>query len=123
MAVLSTTVSPSNRVAARASLLIPSLALVGAPVMLLQGAAYRFRPEHPNQFWGAMELLYLFGWMSSIVGLLRLNATGTNVGGRLILGTQLVTPPTIENGHILTPKGPGWGADIVEDVLKEHPVS
>jgi L-alanine-DL-glutamate epimerase-like enolase superfamily enzyme len=38
--------------------------------------------------------------------------------------TELVsTPPTIENGHILVPKGPGWGADIVEDVLEEHPVS
>jgi hypothetical protein len=58
--------------------------------MLLQGAAYQFRPGDPDQFWGAMELLYLFGWMSSIVGLVRLNATGRNVGGMLILGIQLV---------------------------------
>jgi L-alanine-DL-glutamate epimerase-like enolase superfamily enzyme len=36
---------------------------------------------------------------------------------------QLVSPPPrIENGHILVPKAPGWGAEIVEDVLKEHPV-
>jgi L-alanine-DL-glutamate epimerase-like enolase superfamily enzyme len=34
---------------------------------------------------------------------------------------QLVTnPPTIEDGHILLPTGPGWGADIDEDVLREH---
>jgi hypothetical protein len=90
MAVVSTTVSQSTRVAARASLLIPSLAIVGASVMLLQGAAYQFRPDDPDQFWGAMELLYLVGWMSSIVALIRLNATGTNIGVRLILGIQLV---------------------------------
>ena len=37
--------------------------------------------------------------------------------------TQLVTtPPKIENGYIHVPKAPGWGADIVEDVLKEHPL-
>ena len=58
--------------------------------MFLQGAAYQFRPDDPNQFWGAMELLYIFGWMSSIVALLRLNATGRSFGGRLILGIQLV---------------------------------
>ena len=32
---------------------------------------------------------------------------------------DLVTcPPTIENGHILLPTGPGWGTDINEDVLR-----
>ncbi len=37
--------------------------------------------------------------------------------------TQLIThPPRIENGSIVVPKGPGWGADIVEDVLLEHAV-
>ena len=37
--------------------------------------------------------------------------------------TQLVSnPPMIENGYILVPTAPGWGADIVEDVLKEHPL-
>ena len=36
--------------------------------------------------------------------------------------TQLITrPPKIEDGYIHVPKAPGWGADIVEDVLKEHP--
>jgi len=91
MAVVGTTVSQSNRVALRAGLLIPALATVGASVMLLQAAAYQFRPGDPDQFWGAMELLYVFGWMSSIVGLMRLNATGRSIGGRLILGILLVT--------------------------------
>jgi hypothetical protein len=90
MAVVTTTVSQSNRMAARATLLIPTVALVGATVMFLQGAAYQFRPGDPDQFWGAMELVYVFGWMSSIVALVRLNAAGKNAGARLILGIQLV---------------------------------
>jgi L-alanine-DL-glutamate epimerase-like enolase superfamily enzyme len=35
---------------------------------------------------------------------------------------ELVTaPPAIANGEIAVPDGPGWGADVVEDVLREHP--
>jgi galactonate dehydratase len=33
----------------------------------------------------------------------------------------VTTPPTIENGYINLPSGPGWGADIVEEVLQAHP--
>jgi L-alanine-DL-glutamate epimerase-like enolase superfamily enzyme len=34
---------------------------------------------------------------------------------------DLVTcPPMIQDGHILLPTGPGWGADINEEVLREH---
>lgn len=29
--------------------------------------------------------------------------------------------PEIEDGHLLLPPGPGWGADLNEDVLREHP--
>ena len=29
-------------------------------------------------------------------------------------------PPVIEEGHILLPTGPGWGAEINEEVLREH---
>jgi galactonate dehydratase len=31
--------------------------------------------------------------------------------------------PRIENGELALPGGPGWGADVVEDVLREHPVA
>jgi L-alanine-DL-glutamate epimerase-like enolase superfamily enzyme len=35
--------------------------------------------------------------------------------------SQLVTQaPTIEDGCLVVPTAPGWGADIVEDVLAEH---
>jgi len=34
---------------------------------------------------------------------------------------DLVTcPPTIQDGHILLPTGPGWGTDIDEEVLRAH---
>jgi L-alanine-DL-glutamate epimerase-like enolase superfamily enzyme len=34
---------------------------------------------------------------------------------------DLVTcPPTIENGYIMRPTAPGWGADINEEILAEH---
>lgn len=35
---------------------------------------------------------------------------------------DLVTrPPVIRDGHIFLPQGPGWGADIDEEVLRAHP--
>ena len=35
---------------------------------------------------------------------------------------DLVTePPRIENGHLIVPIKPGWGADINEDSVKRHP--
>jgi galactonate dehydratase len=33
----------------------------------------------------------------------------------------VTTPPVIEDGHIRLPTGPGWGAAINEEVLREHP--
>jgi L-alanine-DL-glutamate epimerase-like enolase superfamily enzyme len=36
---------------------------------------------------------------------------------------DLVTqPPAIQNGEILLPTAPGWGADINEEVLRAHPL-
>jgi len=35
----------------------------------------------------------------------------------------VTTPPTIADGHILLPTGPGWGADVNEEVLRDHPLS
>jgi L-alanine-DL-glutamate epimerase-like enolase superfamily enzyme len=35
---------------------------------------------------------------------------------------DLVTkPPVIKDGHIFLPEGPGWGAEINEEVLRAHP--
>lgn len=35
---------------------------------------------------------------------------------------DLVTnPPVIEDGHLIVPSGPGWGADLDEDAVRAHP--
>ncbi len=35
---------------------------------------------------------------------------------------DLVTrPPVIENGHLVLPTAPGWGADVNEDAVRRHP--
>ena len=36
-------------------------------------------------------------------------------------GDLVTKPPVIRNGHIFLPEGPGWGADINEEVLRAHP--
>jgi galactonate dehydratase len=33
----------------------------------------------------------------------------------------LTTSVQIEDGHVLIPDGPGWGGDVNEEVLREHP--
>jgi len=36
--------------------------------------------------------------------------------------TELMTvPPTIQDGYISVPSGPGWGTGINEEVLRAHP--
>jgi galactonate dehydratase len=36
-------------------------------------------------------------------------------------GDLLTRPPAIENGQMLVPDRPGWGADVNEEVLRAHP--
>ena len=33
----------------------------------------------------------------------------------------MTVPPTIEDGYIEVPSGPGWGSAINEEVLRAHP--
>ena len=33
----------------------------------------------------------------------------------------MTSPPTIKDGQILLPTGPGWGADMDEEVVRAHP--
>ena len=34
----------------------------------------------------------------------------------------VAAPPVIENGDVVLPKGPGWGAEINEDFVRAHPL-
>ena len=33
----------------------------------------------------------------------------------------VTVPPVIEDGHLVLPKGPGWGADVNEEFVRAHP--
>jgi hypothetical protein len=90
MAVMSTAVFRSTDSATRASFLVPAVALLGAPILFMQGATHQFQPYEPDRFWGALEVLYILGWMTSIIALIRLSATGRSIAGRAILGVQLI---------------------------------
>lgn len=35
---------------------------------------------------------------------------------------DVVTPPTVVDGHMLLPDGPGWGCEIDEEAIRAHPV-
>jgi L-alanine-DL-glutamate epimerase-like enolase superfamily enzyme len=36
-------------------------------------------------------------------------------------GDLVTEPPRIENGHMIIPIKPGWGADINENAVRKHP--
>ncbi len=34
---------------------------------------------------------------------------------------EVVSPPTIEGGHLILPKTPGWGVEVNEAAIRAHP--
>ncbi len=36
-------------------------------------------------------------------------------------GEMLTNPLAIEDGHAIPPDGPGWGAELREDVIEKYP--
>ncbi|MGE3245335.1 MAG: mandelate racemase/muconate lactonizing enzyme family protein [Beijerinckiaceae bacterium] len=36
-------------------------------------------------------------------------------------GDLVTAPPVVENGELLVPQAPGWGADVNEEAVKAHP--
>jgi hypothetical protein len=68
--------------------IFPAVSLVAAPMLLVEGIIYRFQSEAPTQLSGLLGLIYVVGWMISLVGLWRLAAAGRSVGS-VILGIQI----------------------------------
>ena len=33
---------------------------------------------------------------------------------------DVVSPPVIEDGHLLMPDGPGWGVEVNEEAIRAH---
>jgi len=67
-----------------------TLGMIGAPFLFIEGLAHGFNMTQPTPLGGFLELFYLGGWMSSIIGLGMLQATGRGKGGKIILGLQLL---------------------------------
>jgi galactonate dehydratase len=45
----------------------------------------------------------------------------SRIGSRHLNLLLVTDPPRIENGELIVPAKPGWGADINEDAVKRHP--
>lgn len=71
-----------------------TLALVSAPFLFL-GLSYekfmQISAVGDTRLGGAYSLIYMAGWMCSLVGLLRIEATGSNLFGRGIIWLNLFT--------------------------------
>ena len=70
--------------------LLGIVALIGSPMLLIEAVMYRFEQHDMTQLAAAMSLLYVVGWVCSVVGMYRLRATGSGLLGRAILVVQLV---------------------------------
>lgn len=70
--------------------LLGTLGMIGAPFLFIEGLAHGFNMTQPTPLGGFLELFYLGGWVSSVIGLGMSQATGRGKGGKIILGLQLL---------------------------------
>jgi hypothetical protein len=66
-----------------------AIALVGSPMLLIEYMLYGFEQHDTTQLVAAMSLLYIIGWICSMIGMYRLRATGHHLIGRSILVVQV----------------------------------
>jgi len=72
------------------SMVLPGLALAGAPMLLVEGLVFAFQEPTHDRAVMLLELLYVLGWVGSIVGLIRLHAAGPGLPGTIVLTVQLI---------------------------------
>lgn len=72
----------------------------------------------PHNFFGPLATLISAHWAAALRNLRIMELEVDDVPWRNEL---LTSPPNVADGHLLLPGGPGWGADIREEVLAEHP--
>lgn len=70
--------------------LLGALGMIGSAGLLLEGFLTGFRLQTDSPLVGVVELLYIGGWVCSIAGLYRLNATGGRAAGKALLIVQLI---------------------------------
>jgi len=72
----------------------------------------------PHNFYGHMSTLMSAHFCASVPNFRIMEIDIDDVPWK----DDLVTiPPIIEDGHLILPTGPGWGADVNEDAVRAHP--
>jgi L-alanine-DL-glutamate epimerase-like enolase superfamily enzyme len=72
----------------------------------------------PHNYYSHLATFIAAQWCAAIPNARILEFDVDDVPWRDGLVTAL---PAIDGGELAVPTGPGWGADVVEDVLREHP--
>ncbi len=71
--------------------LLGAVGMIGAPFLMLESVSHYFlNITGSSPLGGFLELFYLGGWISSVIGLGMLQATGRGKAGKIILGLQLL---------------------------------
>jgi L-alanine-DL-glutamate epimerase-like enolase superfamily enzyme len=72
----------------------------------------------PHNYYSHLATFIAAQWCAAIPNVRILEVDVDDVPWRETLTTAV---PEIDNGVLTIPSGPGWGADVNEDVLAEHP--
>jgi len=72
----------------------------------------------PHNFYGALASLISAHFCASIPNFRIMEIEVDDVPWKNDL---ITTPVVLEDGHLLVPDRPGWGADVNEDAVREHP--
>lgn len=70
--------------------LLGTLGLLGSSMLFVESLYTGFEQHGTDQVVGIIEVIYMTGWMSSIIGLGITQATGRNKGGKAVLIVQFI---------------------------------
>ena len=79
-----------DRSTAQTTQLLGTLGIVGAPLLFIENALFGFGAQESAGPFALLGMLYMLGWLCSIVGLWRLSATGAGIIGKAILAIMMV---------------------------------
>lgn len=74
-------------------------------------------PVAPHNFYGHLATAISAHFSAAVPNLHIMELDPDGVPWR----DDITTPPRIENGVLILPDGPGWGVEINEDAIREHP--
>ncbi len=96
---------------------VPWNGIVEAVKIAAMAEAYEVNVA-PHNFYGHMSTLMSAHFCASVANFRIMEIDIDDVPWKDDLVTE---PPVIENGHLILPTGPGWGADLNEYAIRAHP--